>query len=40
MFLKAIVVYTVEIEMSGIVSALATQALKALGFGKPSLGNI
>lgn len=40
MFLKAIRVYTVEIEMSGIVSALVTQALKALEFGKPSLGNI
>lgn len=40
MFLKAVLVYTVETEMSQIVSALAPQALKALGFGKPSLGNI
>lgn len=40
MFLKAVRVYTVETEVSRIVSALATQALKALGFGKPSLGNI
>lgn len=40
MFLKAVLVYTVETEMSRIVSALAKQALKALGFWKPSLGNI
>lgn len=40
MFLKAVLIYTVEVEMSRVVSALAPQALKALGFGKPSLGNI
>lgn len=40
MFLKAFLVYTVETKISRIVSAMATQVLKTLGFGKPSLGNI
>lgn len=40
MLLKAVLVYTVETKFSRIMSALATQALKAFGFGKPSLGNL